>query len=514
MVATAEIPTRPERHGVEPLSDLVQSDWTVARTRQALRDHMAGQFTDSAMLVDAVVGDERVAADLRTRSLAVLGCPFSLDASPEGDRRRAESVAKELRRSWKRLFPASTLAGLLRWSVTMGFGLASVGWTASSSSWEPDLTLWHPQHTNWDDMAKAFEAQSKSGPVRVAPGAGAWLLHAPSGARPWADAAVRGVAVPWLFRQHARRDWARYTEKHLFAVTAGTLPTGTSKPEKDAFLADLRRLGSEGVVLLPKSADGSGFDLRFIEPANSEAWKAAEGALYHCDVSIAVAFLGQASNAQEGGSYAKATALNTIRQDLLEADAAALAETIRDQVLRPWALWNFGDADLAPVPRWDTRPPEDAKRAAEVAASYAQSLPAWQSLAATQGLEVDVDALARAVGMPLRPATKPAAKPAPSLHLHRLAGAPGAGAAEGQAYVDDVFAAAIERAGGALREGALGAVLAAIDAAESYDGLREALAAILVDVDDAAAQELLTGAVLCCVAAGVFSARGDAGGGG
>jgi hypothetical protein len=150
---------------------------------------------------------------------------------------------------------------------------------------------------------------------------------------------------------------------------------------------------------------------RWIEPKNAAAWQGFERILQHCDVSIAVELLGQASNATEGGSYAKAVTLDLIRQDILEADAAAIAATLHADILRPWARFNYGDPDLAPVPVWDATPPEDTAKLATTWQTAGNALSAIQSAAAAQGMTVDLDAFAARFGIPL---VRRAAPPPPT----------------------------------------------------------------------------------------------------
>ncbi len=408
MSDTPDIPRRPRTLGARTLIDLTVSEWTLSQTRSALRQHLEGEFSRSALLADAMRGDERIASDLRTRVMALTGLPFRIDPAPGGDGRRAKAVAAELAAAWPRICPASTARALLRWAIFCGLAYGPVRWTSEGGRWWPTIEPWHLQHARHNKALDVVQTQTTQGIEDVVPGDGTWLLYDPEGTRSWVECAVRGLAVPYHFRRDARRDWGRFNEKHGLPITGAVVPEEADKDDKDDFFADLRKLGSEGIVLLPKDREGRGFDLEMIEPKNVQGWKAFEGALYHCDVSIAVALLGQASNAQEGGSYAKATALDLIRQDLLEADAASLAETIRTQVLRPWAQFNFGDADLAPVPVWDATPPEDATEAANTFATAGNALTAWQSAAAAQGFDVDLEALAQRFGVPLKRRPEPA----------------------------------------------------------------------------------------------------------
>lgn len=406
-----DLPRRPRGLGGRSLADLTVATWTVSQVRAALRQHMEGDFHRSALLCDAARGDDRVKSDLRTRVMAVTGLPFRLDPSPAGDQRRAKAVAAELDARWAKLFPGSLVRQLLRAALLVGAAHGPCEWETSGGLWWPRVDPWHGQHLRHDPTRNVFETQSTAGPLDVVPGDGSWFLFEPEGSRGWMDASVRGLAVPYLIRTHGRRDWARFCEKHGLPITGAVVPEDADVGDKDDFFEDLRAMGSEGIVMLPKDRDGRGFGLEMIEPKNVGAWKSFEAILYHCDVSIAVELLGQASNAQEGGSYAKAAALNTLRQDLLEADAAALAEAIREQVLRPWAHFNYGDADLAPLPVWDATQPEDAKRLADTWQTTGTALVTWQTAAEKAGFEVDFEAAAARVGMPVRRAPKPTPAP-------------------------------------------------------------------------------------------------------
>lgn len=407
-----DIPRRPRVVAGRAVADLNVATWTVGAVRSALRLHVTGDFTRSGQLCDALRGDDRIKSDLRTRAYALTGLPFRLDPSPTGDQRRAKAVRDELAAAWPRLFPAALIRTILRWGILEGVAYGLTDWSSSGGRWWPTVDIWHPQHLRYHDQRRVLEAQSTAGLLEVIPGDGTWLRYEPEGELGWMDASVRGLAIPYLLRGLSRRDWARFGEKHGLPITGAVVPEDADAEDKDGFFDDLRQLASEGIVMLPRDREGKGFSIEMIEPKNFTAWQGFEHVLGHCDVSIAVELLGQASNADQGGSFAKATALAFIRQDILEADAASVAETIHADILRPWAAFNFGDPDLAPLPVWDATPPEDASKLATTLSTAGTAIAGWQAAAATQGLEVDVEALAEKLGMPLRKLTaKPPAPP-------------------------------------------------------------------------------------------------------
>lgn len=418
MATTLTVLERPKDRRPSPSPgswvDVVDDRWTVARVRTALTSHINGLFLDSALLADAMLADDRIGADVRTRVLAVAGLPFRLEPSHKGDQRRAKAVAREADEAWPTIAPQSLVGDLARWSLLMGFAPATCAWRTSARRWTPTASLFHPQHVDHDDVAEALRASTKVGLVPITPGDGTWVLHAPSGSRPWMTGLVRALALPWLARQYARRDWSRHSEKHGLPIVGAVVPQEADAADKDGFYSDLRRLGSEGLVMLPRDREGRGFDVKYLEPGNVAASDGFKALLAHCDQAIAVSVLGQANNATEGGSYAKAQALDAIRQDLLEADAAALAETLYRQVLRPWAWFNFGDADLAPWPVWDATPPADTAALASTHKTAGEAIVVWTQAAAAQGLAVDVEALALTYGVPLKRA--PETLPPPPQH--------------------------------------------------------------------------------------------------
>lgn len=426
-------------------ADVVDDRWTVGKVRAALTAHITGQFSDSARLVDAMLADDRVNADTRTRVFAVTGLPFRLEPAKIGDQRRAKSIAAALEVLWPYIAPQAVLHDLIRWSVLFGFSLASTSWETSARQWVPRLTFWHPQHVTWQDFDRTLRAQTTTGEALIAPGAGTWVLHAPDGARPWMEAAVRGLAIQWLARQYAMRDQSRDSEKYGLHVMGAVVPQEADKGEKESFFNDLRRLGSEGLVMLPRDREDRGFDVKYLDPG-TPAWEGFERLIARCERSIATRILGQNNTASaDGGSYAKAVALDAIRQDLLESDARSLAQTLYAQVLRPWAQYNYGDADLAPRPVWDATPPADTSSLATTHKTAGEAIASWSTAAASAGLVVDVEAMAQTYGVPLRRAPAP---PAPV-----AAPAPEAPAETLTALPDDIDATPPQGVRDALRRG-------------------------------------------------------------
>ena len=75
-----------------------------------------------------------------------------------------------------------------------------------------------------------------------------------------------------------------------------------------------------------------------------------------------------------GGSFAATSSHMDIRQSGIEEDNEAWKLTIHDQIARPFAFLNFGDADLAPWSDWNVTPITDYDSNAKRFYSFGQAV--------------------------------------------------------------------------------------------------------------------------------------------
>jgi len=483
----------------------LQSSWDFPSIAQALDNHDLGQFAQSGMLAEAMTRDDRVLAVLNTRVLGLLGLPRTIAASNTADRRRGKRVAAEVAEKFDQYAPSEIMATALRWAVPMGFALMEVLWYGDEDGWSFELRPWHPQFVYYRVDLRKYHVITGDGIVEVNPGDGKWFLYAPHGFyRGWMQGAVRGIAQPWIGKLYAFRDWLRYCEVHGLPTRCIMGPTGADEPEKDAMFNSIQTMGTDTTLFLPQGVNESGqsWDFKLVE-AQDQSWQTFKNQEEMCEKKIAITILGQNLTTEvSGGSYAAAKVHGQVRQDYLEADARTLAQEFRRQVLRPWAAYNYGDPDLAPMLSWDVTPPDDRTGMATVVAQVAAAI---TSLAASAP-EVDRRALLEQFDIPVlavedTPDAAPAAPdaapgdPPPPDAAPEGEGAtstipdaetqgaepvqaskdgprlpPAAVAA--QSYVDDVADLAIAKARNAMTP-AIAAVLAAVAKGGSYEEIRK-----------------------------------------
>jgi len=478
---------------------------TVAQARAALRELERGQFRNAAFLAEMMGRDDRVKGVTDTRLNGLLGLPHEFE--PAEDSQTAIEVAEEAEARWPKMAPRPELRRLLRWGLMLGIGVGRNIWATKDGEWIPRLRTYHPANVYWNWTTDRYHiVLPDEGDVELPEESnGDWVIFAPYGYyRGWMDALVRCLVHPWLVRTWARRDWARYSEVHGSPTKVAVVPATASTEAKNRFRKLLSNLGGEPLVELQQGKDG-GWDFKLVE-AQSRTWEGFKDLIAHCDTCIAVATLGQNLTTEvKEGSRAAAQVHDQVRQDVQQADAHALQETVNAGLLEPWAAYRArGDLqpegdDLAPALCIETEPPEDAAKTADAL----QKLGGFLSAAKTAGAPVDVRALLERMSVPLlspedeaRLKEEAAARAAAAQVALQQAGLPGqddpqpgvdptklsarpdslpAGARRGQAYVDELAGRAVHTAR-ALMTGELGTVLALVQASSSPEDLRQRLA--------------------------------------
>jgi hypothetical protein len=341
-----------------------------------------GNLRLAADLCEALLGDDRIQAVLRTRVQALLGLAPTFEPT-SGDGRRHGRVGKALEQGedfWQ-LCPVDESALFLTWGILLGVAFGRLDWW-EDRPWKPvpgvpgtsiqdkpkvrmhkgrvvpRIRFWHPRFLRFDPQANAWLARLADGTeTLVTPGQNGWLLYTPYGAtRPWSTAPWRGAKDWWLTKHRGMEDWERHGEKgaHLF-LEAGEHANPDERTKIGQQMADA---GADAVTVAPY-----GYTAKLLESA-------ATGALHQnriaaADTAFAVTFLGHANNAEVKGSNTGATAGENVRYNLASFDAETWSAFVHDQAEEPYAEVNYGDRELAQWPSYPVpKPDETAQRGA------------------------------------------------------------------------------------------------------------------------------------------------------
>jgi phage gp29-like protein len=481
---------KPQPQLVNEPSAWGRTEWAPADLGTAWRLAQGGNLSLAAELAEATLADDRVQATLGTRVRGLLGLPLSFEPP---NNREGRTITRALEADFWTFAPEESLYQLVAWGLLLGVGLARLDWQEGESGRVlPVLEVWHPRNLRYDPQRGVWQVQTREGGA-VEPRPGAWWLYTPYGARrPWSQGLWRALAVPWLVKQDAVRYWARDNE--VGALRVGQASGPTTAEAREQLARDLAELGNSTGIALPE-----GYSLQILSPSG-DVWQSKQAAIEWANVALATAILGQNLTTEvRGGSLAAAQVHDAVRRDLLESDTEGLSTSMREQVLSYWAEFNYGDARLAPWPRWDTDLPEDTAQTADTLSKLAQAV----ATLAQAGAPIDVPALLERYDVPLQ---------APQAGLVRLASGDrvraSSGFVQGQLYADRLADNAREAGATSMRP-VLARVLEAIDQAEGYDALRARLIELFPELNPDDLATLMENALILADLAGRYAVRSD-----
>lgn len=417
-----------------PVSTIAGAD-TVQSIASILATHDRGQLFDSARLWDAMRRDDRITGVMRTRVGALVASP--LEIKPANGKAKAERVARELAGDgqddvglWDTICPQHVIKALSEWGNGLGIGVAEIVWDtgyqvqewtpvspgvayaapspmgaapSTKARWLPRLRLWHPQFLYFDWSEYRFHLICREGTVPLPNideqphSDGKWVIWAPYGYKyGWLAGLVRSLADKYLMRGWDYRDWARYNERHGLPLLVAQTPADAEKDVKENFARSLSTLGSDAVVETPQIDGENKYDVKLVE-ATARSFDSFDKFKSQLDTDIAILILGQNLTTEvKQGSRAAAQVQNLVRIDKAIEDAG-IAQCIRQQVLTWWALYNFGDPELAPRPEYQVEPPEDELKEATALKMLGDALGSLKAAAAP----IDVRTILDRAGVPM-----------------------------------------------------------------------------------------------------------------
>jgi Protein of unknown function (DUF935) len=343
-------------------------NWNIDAIRSALADHRIGLFEQPAQLCDSIFADERVQATLGSRTSGLFSQPMRWYR-----RGGTKNITREARKMWRKACPQSVWSEIVRWSTMMGFCIVEIVWDTSVTPRQPYLKPWHPMFIlyRWD--LRQYQVMTTDGPVAAIPGQGKWLVFTPHGHyRGWLQGSVRATSDKWFIKQLAWRDWARFNERHGLPIIKAKVPAAGDPTQKKNFVTGMAGIGQQAVIGLPQNVDGTGYDVELME-ARDRAWESFRATIDRCDMAIVLPILGQNLTTEvKEGSFAAARQHGDIRQNFIQFDNETTAECAYRDLLRPWAYFNYGDADLAPYACWNVTPVEDFASMSDVWLKFGQ----------------------------------------------------------------------------------------------------------------------------------------------
>jgi len=314
-----------------------------------LQDAESGDLASQAALFERMEEkDGELDAHLRTRKSAVASLPYEIE--PGDDSPQAANAAEFAREAVEGI-PAlhDALVDLLD-AVPKGLAALEIDWETAKDSWRVAGLVYNSQRffeTAADGQAiKLKTAWGESEDLKP----NKWIVHRAKARSGYAGrtSLLRSCVRAFIVRHISWKDWMAFAEVYGMPARLGRLREGVPWDSAEArqLWAAVRALGMDAAAVV-RAGDS-------IEILGSPA--TGEGGIFQAIIDRAahemtLAILGQTltSGGEKGGSYALGQVHNLVRQDLRDADALALGQTLSDQLLAPLVLLNLGQV---PLPRW------------------------------------------------------------------------------------------------------------------------------------------------------------------
>lgn len=412
--------------------------------------------------------DTHLFSQLQTRKLAVTGLDWEIQPFSESgqDVAVAEFVSEQLRglESFN-----DVLMDILD-AIGKGISISEITWGLDSQGRNvvEDITWVHPKKLFWDSLDDEIKLCTRDFPQGIPIPDNKFIIHkykAKSG-HPCRAGILRVTSWMYLFKNYDLKDWVSFCEVFGMPLRLGKYDASASDADKAALMEAIVHLGADASGIVPNTTQ-----IDFIDSNKNSTVEIYEKLARYCDEQMSKAVLGQTLTSDSGsGSYAQSKTHNEVRKDLTAADANALENTLRRDLIRPLVEFNFGTGTQIPTLRFATEDAEDLKETSDI----------YKTLSADMGLEIPKSHLYEKFGIPKpkegEPVTRTAAPAVTGAGIGEAGKlelkVPHAG--ETQSYVDKLVEAS-DKKGGELFAEMLQPILDLVDQTGSLVELRERL---------------------------------------
>jgi phage gp29-like protein len=445
--------------------------------------------------------DAHLASVLQTRKLAVQGLSWSVEPSAADDPEAVKDA--ELVKEVLEQLDFEDLVLDLMDAVGKGFSVAEILWQTGDRAVPSSIEWIDPKRFRWDD-ANRLRLVTDASPVdgELLP-ANKFIVHrykARSGS-PSRAGMLRVCAWMYLFKNYDLKDWVQFVEVFGMPLRIGKYDPSASKDDKDHLLQAIMAIAANAAGIIPSNAD-----IQFVEAQRGSSADVYEKLAEYCDRAMSKAILGQTLTTDTSGStgtFAAGKVHAQVREDLLKADAKAIAKTIVRDLARPVLGFNRGWDRTRVMPTFEfvLAEAEDEKAKAET----------YGTLVERVGLPIPASHVYEIFNIPApkdgevvlsRPA---AGAPAPQpmrAHPGRSGLRPLAQKLSPQGQqIESLVLASVDEA--AAPVGALvDPLVAIVEQASDFDDLRDRLLAAYTDLDAGSFEDLMARAVFMAELAG------------
>jgi hypothetical protein len=374
-----------------------QTRWYMSDVENA--EHLAdiGNLTAAGRLMFAARKDGQLAGVLSTRTGGLVRLPKRFRGDPDVVN-ALEFGHDDVRSVFDEMFPPSELALLAADGLLLGVGIAEL--VAVEGRDYPVMVRLDPMYLNYQWYENAWYYNATVGRLRVTPGDGHWILHAPGGRiAPWQAGLWRAVGRAYVRKEHAAMHRDNWEAKLANPARVAVAPQGAAEPQKQAFFQQLMAWGVNTVFGITP-----GYDVKLVE-SNGRGWESFNETIAQQNTEYVIAIAGQTVTTDGGAGFANADIHKTIRSDLIKDTGDGLSYTINTQGIPVFVAQRWGADAILSKPcayEYDVTPPKDRNSEATALVQVATAVEQLTAALAPHGLELDVPLLAARFAVPVK----------------------------------------------------------------------------------------------------------------
>lgn len=391
-----------ERYGgnLSPLPT-TRTRWYLSDLEEAEHAADRGQLGLAAQLMRATMRDGIVSGAMSTRTGGLVRLPKKLRGKAEYVE-ALQTGLEEARSVFDEMLPPSELEKLAADWVMLGVGVGEFQKVVGRDY--PVFVRLNPEHVVYYWQENRWYYKSLIGLLPITPGDGRWVLHTCGRSAPWQWGLWRAVGRAYIRKDHAGLHEDNWIAKLANPARVAIAPQGSSEDDRQSFFRRVMAWGINTVFSLTP-----GWDVKLLE-SNGRGHESFKDREERSNNEIIIAICGQTVTTDGGTGFANADVHKSIRADLTQATADALAHTVNTQCLPQFLLRRFGEQALydGVAVEWDVTPPKDKTSEANAMQTVANAIKGLDEALASRGLEVDAERVLAQYGIPARTRSTPA----------------------------------------------------------------------------------------------------------
>lgn len=296
--------------------------------------------------------DPHIYSVLQTRKLALLGLDWEIVPASESafDKKVAKFVEEKLLK-----IPnfQGVMLDLLD-AIGKGYAIQEILWKVENSEVVPSRLQWiHPKNVTWLNSIYPRILTETDQSLGIEPPPWKVIMHlykAKSG-HDTRNGVLRVISWMYLFKNYTIKDWVTFNEVFGMPIRVGKYDPGAEAADIDKLANAVKNMGADAAGVISKNTE-----IEFIESTRgSGRMNPYQMLIDFANKEISKAVLGQTLTSDasgQTGTYSTAKIHEMVRQDILEADADSLGNTITDQLIKPIVGFNFPNGWEIPLPRF------------------------------------------------------------------------------------------------------------------------------------------------------------------